>query len=105
MGAFIVVTDGANREDEGDLIIAAEHATPEKIAFMVNVTSGIICVGMTSARCEELDLPQMVTRNTESHQTAFTVTVDYKHGTTTGISAADRATTIRALAADDDIAD
>jgi 3,4-dihydroxy 2-butanone 4-phosphate synthase/GTP cyclohydrolase II len=99
-GSFVVVTDGANRENEGDLIIAAEHATAERIAFMVNVTSGIICVGMTSQRCDELSLPQMVVTNTESHQTAFTVTVDYKHGTSTGISAADRALTIRALAAD-----
>jgi len=96
-GEFIVVTDGSDRENEGDLIIAAASVTAEKIAFMVNETSGIICVGLTAARCSELQLPQMVLNNTESHQTAFTVSVDYKIGTTTGISAADRSATIRAL--------
>jgi hypothetical protein len=72
-GEFVVVTDGSDRENEGDLIIAAEKATPEKIAFMVNETSGLICVGVESARLAELELPQMVVRNTESHATAFTV--------------------------------
>ena len=72
-GEFVVVTDGSDRENEGDLIIAAEKATPEKIAFMVNETSGLICVGVGAARLNELELPQMVAQNTESHGTAFTV--------------------------------
>jgi len=97
-GSLVVVMDGADRENEGDLIMAAEKATPEKIAFMVNETSGLICVSLEVSRCEELALPQMVKQNTESHGTAFTVSVDYKHGTTTGISAADRSATFRALA-------
>jgi len=96
-GKFVIVQDAASRENEGDLIIAAEKVTPEKMAFMVNYTSGIICVGITSGRCEELELPQMVVRNTESHGTAFTVSIDYKHGTSTGISAADRTKTILAM--------
>lgn len=97
-GGFIVVTDDEDRENEGDLVLAAEHATPEKLAFMVRHTSGLICVPMTRERLEELDLPLMVAENTENHRTAFTVSVDVKKGTTTGISAADRAKTIRALA-------
>lgn len=97
-GRFVVVVDDESRENEGDLIIAAEKATDDKIAFMIRHTSGIICVPMTEERINELDLPQMVQHNTESHATAFTVSVDYKHGTSTGISAADRALTIQALA-------
>jgi len=97
-GEFIVVADREDRENEGDLIIAAEKATGEKIAFMVNETSGLICVGIEHKRAEELQLKQMVETNTESHQTAFTVSVDYKVDTSTGISANDRAATIRALA-------
>src|ERR1700674_4015307 len=77
--------------------MAAEFATPEKIAFFVKHTSGLICAPVTEERADELDLPLMVSANTESQRTAFTVTVDYRHGTTTGISAADRAATIRAL--------
>ena len=72
-GDFVVVTDGSDRENEGDLIIAAEKATPEKIAFMVNETSGLICVGLEGDRLDELKLPQMVTQNTDPHATAFTV--------------------------------
>ena len=99
-GEFVVVTDGEDRENEGDLIIDAQYATPERIAYMVNETSGIICVGMSQQRASQLELPAMVERNTESHQTAFTVTVDYNHdpACTTGISAHDRSATIRALA-------
>jgi 3,4-dihydroxy-2-butanone 4-phosphate synthase len=98
-GHPVVVTDGEERENEGDLIIAAEKATAKTIAFMVNNTSGLICCGVTKKRTEELKLEQMVaSNNTEAHGTAFTVSVDYKHGTTTGISAADRCATIRALA-------
>jgi len=97
-GNFVVVVDDESRENEGDLILAAEKATTEKIAFMVNETSGVLCIPCTDSRLKELELPQMVEVNTENHQTAFTVTVDYKIGTTTGISASDRATTFRAIA-------
>jgi len=97
-GKFVVVVDDESRENEGDLILAAEKATAEKIAFMVNETSGVICIPCTDSRLKELELPQMVQLNTENHQTAFTVTVDYKIGTTTGISASDRAATFRAIA-------
>ena len=96
-GEIVVVVDDEDRENEGDLIMAAEFATPEKIAFFVRHTSGVICMPLTAERCEQLDLPLMVHDNTESHRTAFTVSVDYRHGTTTGISAADRAATIQAL--------
>ncbi len=97
-GEIVVVVDDEDRENEGDLIMAAEFATPEKIAFYVRHTSGVICVGLTGQRCDELDLPLMVERNTESNRTAFTDSVDLIQGTSTGISAADRALTIRALA-------
>jgi 3,4-dihydroxy 2-butanone 4-phosphate synthase/GTP cyclohydrolase II len=96
-GEIVVVVDDEDRENEGDLIMAAEFATPEKIAFFVKHTSGVICMPLMGERCDHLDLPLMVTHNTESHRTAFTVSVDYRHGTSTGISAADRATTIQAL--------
>jgi 3,4-dihydroxy 2-butanone 4-phosphate synthase/GTP cyclohydrolase II len=96
-GEIIIVVDDQDRENEGDLIMAAEYATPEKIAFFLAHTSGLICVPMTGDRLDQLDLPLMVSTNTESQRTAFTVTVDYRHGTTTGISAADRAATIQAL--------
>jgi 3,4-dihydroxy 2-butanone 4-phosphate synthase/GTP cyclohydrolase II len=96
-GEIVVVVDDAERENEGDLIMAAEFATPAKLAFFVKHTSGVICVPMTGERLDHLELPLMVAHNTESQRTAFTITVDYRHGTTTGISAADRAATIRAL--------
>ncbi|HEX2048681.1 MAG TPA: bifunctional 3,4-dihydroxy-2-butanone-4-phosphate synthase/GTP cyclohydrolase II [Acidimicrobiales bacterium] len=96
-GEVVVVVDDASRENEGDLIVAAEFATAETIAFFLNHTSGVICMPMLGARLDELELPPMVVDNTESNRTAFTVSVDYRHGTTTGISAADRATTIAAL--------
>ncbi len=96
-GEFVVVVDDADRENEGDLIIAADKVTPERIAFMVRYTSGLICVPMVGERLDQLGLPLMVAANTDSHNTAFTVSVDYRFGTTTGISAADRAATIRAL--------
>ncbi|HEX9970095.1 MAG TPA: bifunctional 3,4-dihydroxy-2-butanone-4-phosphate synthase/GTP cyclohydrolase II [Acidimicrobiales bacterium] len=96
-GEIVVVVDDEDRENEGDLIMAAEAATPEKIAFFLQHTSGLICTPITPERAEELDLPLMVTANTESHRTAFTVSVDYRHGTSTGISAYDRAATIQAL--------
>jgi 3,4-dihydroxy 2-butanone 4-phosphate synthase/GTP cyclohydrolase II len=96
-GRMVVVVDDEDRENEGDLIVAAEHATPEVMAFFVRHTSGLICASITSDRADELDLPLMVARNTESQRTAFTVTVDARLGTTTGISAKDRSLTARAL--------
>jgi 3,4-dihydroxy 2-butanone 4-phosphate synthase/GTP cyclohydrolase II len=98
-GRFVVVSDAAEREDEADLVLAAEHATPERLAFLMRHTSGIVCAPMDGARAEALALPLMVTENTERHGTAFTVSVDAVVGTTTGISASDRAATLRALAA------
>ena len=96
-GELVVVVDDEDRENEGDLIMAAEFATEEKIAFIVNHSSGVICCPITEERADQLDLPLMVAQNTEAMRTAFTVTVDYRHGTSTGISAADRALTIRAM--------
>jgi len=96
-GGIVVVVDDASRENEGDLVVAAEFATAEKIAFFLNHTSGVICMPMLGERLDELDLPPMVVDNTEANRTAFTVSVDSRHGTTTGISAADRAATIAAL--------
>lgn len=96
-GEIVVVVDDEDRENEGDLIMAAEFATPEKIAFFVRHTSGVICVPLLGERLDELDVPLMVRDNTEVQRTAFTYSVDYRHGTTTGISAADRSATIKAL--------
>jgi 3,4-dihydroxy 2-butanone 4-phosphate synthase/GTP cyclohydrolase II len=98
-GEIVVVVDDEDRENEGDLIMAAEFATPEAIAFFLHHTSGVICAPVTRERAAELDLPLMVANNTESMRTAFTVSVDYRHGTTTGISAHDRSATIQALVA------
>ena len=97
-GEIVVLVDDEDRENEGDLIMAAQFATPEKIAFFVRHTSGVIVAPLTGERCDELRLPLMVEHNTESHRTAFTISVDRIEGTTTGISAADRATTVRGLA-------
>jgi|HubBroStandDraft_6_1064221.scaffolds.fasta_scaffold117316_3 3,4-dihydroxy 2-butanone 4-phosphate synthase/GTP cyclohydrolase II len=97
-GRMVIIMDDEDRENEGDLIMAAEHATPEAVAFMIRHTSGIICVPMPEEHLARLDLPQMVPVNSESHRTAFTVSVDLRAGTTTGVSSADRAATIRALA-------
>jgi 3,4-dihydroxy 2-butanone 4-phosphate synthase/GTP cyclohydrolase II len=96
-GEAVIVVDDANRENEGDLIIAAEKTTPETMAFMVRHTSGVICMPLEGRRLDELQLPMMVSENTTAYRTAFTVSVDAKRGTTTGISAADRSTTVRAL--------
>ncbi len=96
-GELVVVVDDADRENEGDLIMAAEKITPETMAFMIRHTSGVICMPVEGHRLDELQLPLMVANNTESQRTAFTVSVDAVHGTTTGISAADRATTVRTL--------
>ncbi len=97
-GELVVVVDDADRENEGDLIMAAEKVTPESMAFMIRHTSGVICMPMLGVHLDELRLPLMVAHNTEVQRTAFTVSVDAVHGTTTGISAADRATTVHALA-------
>ena len=96
-GEIVVVVDDEDRENEGDLIMAAEFATPEHIAFFLSHTSGVICMPLLGERLDELDLPLMVSVNTESNRTAFTVSVDARNGTTTGISSADRAATIQAL--------
>jgi 3,4-dihydroxy 2-butanone 4-phosphate synthase / GTP cyclohydrolase II len=97
-GRMVIVMDDEDRENEGDLIMAAERATPEAVAFMIRHTSGIICVPMEEAGLTRLELPQMVPVNSESHRTAFTVSVDLRAGTSTGVSSVDRAATIRALA-------
>ncbi|MCM2415287.1 bifunctional 3,4-dihydroxy-2-butanone-4-phosphate synthase/GTP cyclohydrolase II [Streptomyces sp. RKAG290] len=99
-GRPVVVVDDEDRENEGDLVIAAEKATPEIVAFMMSECRGLICAPMENDELERLELPQMVDHNTESMKTAFTVSVDASaaHGVTTGISAADRATTLRMLA-------
>ena len=97
-GEMVVMVDDEDRENEGDLIMAAQYATPEKIAFIVRHTSGVVVAPLTGERCDDLRLPLMVDHNTESHRTAFTVSVDLLEGTTTGISASDRAATLRALA-------
>jgi 3,4-dihydroxy 2-butanone 4-phosphate synthase / GTP cyclohydrolase II len=94
-GEMVLVVDDEDRENEGDLIVAAEKVTSDHIAFMVRHTSGLICLPMTGERLDALDLPLMVRENTDSHKTAFTVSIDLAEGTTTGISAADRARTIR----------
>ena len=97
-GKMVVVTDDESRENEGDLIMAAECATAETIGFIVRHSSGVICCSVPEKRLEELQLPPMVVNNEDPKETAFTVSVDYKVGTSTGISAADRAATFRALA-------
>jgi 3,4-dihydroxy 2-butanone 4-phosphate synthase/GTP cyclohydrolase II len=99
-GDFIILVDDESRENEGDLICAAESITAEKINFLETHVRGWICAPVAGNRLDELELPMMVERNTEKHGTAFTVTVDYKHGTSTGISAEDQAKTIRALVDD-----
>ncbi len=96
-GEIVVVVDDEDRENEGDLIMAAQFATEEKLSFFVKHTSGVICAPLTAARADTLDLPLMVQQNTEMMRTAFTVSVDYHHGTSTGISAHDRALTLRAM--------
>jgi 3,4-dihydroxy 2-butanone 4-phosphate synthase/GTP cyclohydrolase II len=97
-GEIVVMVDDEDRENEGDFIMAAEFATAEKLAFIVRYSTGVVCAPLTDERCDELRLPLMVEQNTESQRTAFTDTVDLIEGTTTGISAADRAATLRALA-------
>ena len=97
-GKFVIVVDDEDRENEGDLIIAAEKITAEKVNFMLKHARGVLCAPITLSRCDELDLPRQVTENTSVLGTPFTVTVDKLEGCTTGVSAHDRAETIRALA-------
>ncbi len=97
-GRFLVVVDDENRENEGDLILAAEKATPEAVNFMAYHARGLVCMPVTGERLDELNIPLMVdASNSAKHGTAFTVSIDYKKGTTTGISAQDRAATIKAI--------
>src|SRR5256885_3254592 len=97
-GEIVVVTDDDDRENEGDLVMAAVHATPEKMAFIIRNTAGIVCTPVTAETAHRLRLSPMVADNDAPHGTAFTVSIDYKHGTTTGISAEDRTATVRNLA-------
>lgn len=97
-GKFLIVVDDADRENEGDLIVAAEKITPEQVNFMLKNARGVLCVPLTITRCEQLDLPHQVHNNTSVLGTPFTVTVDKLEGCTTGVSIHDRAATIRALA-------
>ncbi len=96
-GQMVVVVDDEDRENEGDLIMASQFVTAEAISFYLDYTSGLICISLSAERLDHLELPLMVTENTEGQKTAFTVTVDAKHGITTGISSHDRAATIQAL--------
>jgi len=96
-GKIVIVADDEDRENEGDFIMLAEKVTPEKINFMAKYGRGLICTPMTWERLEELDIEPMVNRNTSLLGTAFTISVDVRHGVTTGISAADRAKTVKAL--------
>ena len=97
-GKFVIVVDDEDRENEGDLIIAAEKITPEKVNFMLKHARGVLCAPITISRCEELDLPHLVSDNTSMLGTPFTVTIDKLEGCSTGVSAHDRAATIQALA-------
>jgi 3,4-dihydroxy-2-butanone 4-phosphate synthase len=99
-GDLVIIVDDEGRANEGDLILAAEHATTEMLAFIARHTSGLICVGMTADRLDALDLPLIVGRHPDNQGTAFTVSVDYRPTTTSGISPADRAATIQALVND-----
>ena len=96
-GEIVVMVDDEDRENEGDFIMAAEFASAEKLAFIVRYSTGVVCAPLTDERCDDLRLPLMVEQNTESQRTAFTDTVDLIEGTSTGISAADRAATLRGL--------
>ncbi len=99
-GGMVILVDDEDRENEGDLCMAAELVTPETINFMARFGRGLICLSLTPDKCEELQLPMMVSRNTSRLQTGFTVSIEARRGVTTGISAADRATTVLAAVAD-----
>ena len=94
-GKFVIIVDDEDRENEGDLAVAAEKCTADQINFMAREGRGLICIAMEGKRLDDLHLPMMVTHNTSAFGTAFTVSVEAREGTTTGISAADRATTVR----------
>src|SRR5690349_16940799 len=98
-GRMVILVDEEDRENEGDLVLAADHVTPEAINFMAKHARGLICLTLTSAHCERLQLPPMVSRNGTVHGTAFTVSIEAASGVTTGISAADRARTVQAAVA------
>ena len=100
-GRMVVLVDEEDRENEGDLILAADHVSPETINFMARFGRGLICLTLTRDRCERLQLPPMTTRNGTRHSTAFTVSIEAAEGVTTGISAADRARTVQAAVARD----
>lgn len=100
-GRGVMVLDDENRENEGDMIFAAETMTVEQMALTIRHGSGIVCLCLTEERRKQLDLPMMVENNTSAFGTGFTVTIEAAHGVTTGVSAADRITTIRAAIADD----
>lgn len=95
-GGMVIVVDDKDRENEGDLVIAAEHATQESLAFFIRHTGGVVCLSLSNAIADQLDLPPMVTRNTSARETPFTVSIEAASGVTTGISAGDRAATIQA---------
>src|SRR6187549_2120298 len=95
-GEFVIIVDDEDRENEGDLCLAAEKVTPEAVNFMARFGRGLICLALTEERCNELELPLMVEQNTSNYGTAFTVSIEARGRVTTGISAADRAATIRA---------
>ena len=96
-GKFVIVVDDEDRENEGDFVMAAEKVTPEAINFMAKHGRGLICMPITGERLDELKIPMMASNNTSHFGTAFTVSVEAKHGTSTGISAADRAKTVQTL--------
>ena len=100
-GRMVILVDDEDRENEGDLIFAADHVSPEAINFMARYGRGLICLTLTRERCERLQLPPMVSRNGTKHGTAFTVSIEATTGIDTGISAADRARTVRAAVAKD----
>src|SRR5687767_3206155 len=100
-GRMVILVDEEDRENEGDLVLAADHVTPEAINFMARFGRGLICLTLTRERCERLRLPPMATRNGTKHGTAFTVSIEAATGVTTGISAADRARTVQAAVAKD----
>jgi 3,4-dihydroxy 2-butanone 4-phosphate synthase / GTP cyclohydrolase II len=100
-GRMVVLVDDEDRENEGDLVLAAEKVTPEAINFMAKDARGLVCLAMTEERLQQLDIPMMVENNTSKHDTAFTVSIEARHGVTTGISAADRARTVQVAVAKD----
>ena len=103
-GKMVILVDEEDRENEGDLILASDHVTPEAINFMARFGRGLICLTLTRERCERLKLPPMVARNGTKLETAFTVSIEAAEGVTTGISAADRSRTVQAAVAKNAIA-